>query len=71
MELLFLPIAILVFLAPPFLSGFFAKSTGRSFKLWFVIGCFLPLVANLILFFLPDKSNVSRIEIGHALISKS
>lgn len=37
------------FLAIPAVTGYFAYSHGRSFWLWFAIGCCLPVVAHFIL----------------------
>jgi len=37
-------------------TGQMAKSFGRKFWPWFLIGIPLPLVANIILLCLPDKS---------------
>jgi len=37
------------FLAIPAISGYFAYSHGRSFWLWFTLGCLLPFVSNIIL----------------------
>ncbi|MEM6844344.1 MAG: hypothetical protein AAF944_05780 [Bacteroidota bacterium] len=35
--------------AVPAITGYFAYSHGRSFWLWFTLGCFLPFIANIIL----------------------
>ncbi|MEO0330363.1 MAG: hypothetical protein AAF223_01580 [Bacteroidota bacterium] len=35
--------------AIPAITGYFAYSHGRSFWLWFVLGCFLPFISNIIL----------------------
>lgn len=42
-------------LAIPAITGYFAYSHGRSFWLWFAIGCCLPVVANFILAFVCRK----------------
>lgn len=39
----------------PFISGQMAKSFGRKFWPWFLIGIPLPFIANIILLCLPDK----------------
>jgi len=55
MEVIF---AIPIILAPffwPVLTGLMAKSFGRKFWLWFVLGIPLPFIAMVILLFLPDK----------------
>lgn len=51
-EIILLLISSIV-LMPPLISGFFARSQGRSFWFWFFLGCFLPFISVLILFFLP------------------
>lgn len=33
----------------PLLTGYGAYQYGRSFKLWFLIGCFLPIISYFIL----------------------
>lgn len=35
--------------AIPAITGYFAYSHGRSFWLWFGLGCFLPFISNIIL----------------------
>lgn len=42
-------------------TGLLAKRTGRSFTVWFFIAMLLPLIATLILCFLPgqDQKKVS------------
>ena len=56
MEVLFsLPILIIPFILP-MIAGLMAKSYGRSFWTWFLIGVPLPLIANLILLCLPDRT---------------
>ncbi|MEM8969044.1 MAG: hypothetical protein AAGE93_21685 [Bacteroidota bacterium] len=35
--------------AIPAITGYFAYSHGRSFWLWFVLGCFFPFISNIIL----------------------
>ncbi|MEO8146734.1 MAG: hypothetical protein ABI723_03800 [Bacteroidia bacterium] len=53
MEIVLLPFAIAMLLAPPFMSAIMARSFGRPYWNWFFIGCCLPLIANVILAFLP------------------
>jgi len=56
MEVLFsLPILIIPFILP-MIAGLMAKSYGRSFWTWFLIGVPLPLIANVILLCLPDRA---------------
>lgn len=47
----------------PAVCGYYAYSRGRSFWLWFLLGACLPVVAHLILVFLPDKTNVFEKEL--------
>jgi hypothetical protein len=56
MEVLFsLPILIIPFILP-MIAGLMAKSYGRSFWTWFLIGVPLPLIANIILLCLPKRT---------------
>jgi hypothetical protein len=56
MEVLFsLPILIIPFILP-MIAGLMAKTYGRSFWTWFLIGLPLPLIANVILLCLPDRT---------------
>ena len=56
MEFVFaFPLLLLPFLLP-LIAGLMAKNFGRKFWPWFLLGIFLPLVANFILLCLPDKS---------------
>ncbi len=56
MEVVFaLPLLFIPFFMP-FIAGQMAKSFGRKFWPWFMIGIPLPFVANIILLCLPDKS---------------
>ena len=56
MEVLFsLPILIIPFILP-MIAGLMAKSYGRSYWTWFLIGVPLPLIANIILLCLPDRT---------------
>lgn len=48
---------LLAALSIPAISGYYAYTHGRSFWLWFVIGCFLPVVSYFILMLLPDRRN--------------
>jgi MFS family permease len=50
LPLLFIPLVL------PFIAGQMAKSFGRKFWPWFLIGIVLPFIANIILLCLPDKS---------------
>lgn len=56
MEVLFsLPILMIPFILP-MIAGLMAKSYGRSFWTWFLIGLPLPLIANIILLCLPART---------------
>jgi 4-hydroxybenzoate polyprenyltransferase len=44
-------VLMLFFLAIPTMTGYFAYSYGLSFWKWFIIGCFLPLFANILLIY--------------------
>ena len=56
MEVVFaLPLLFIPFVMP-FIAGQMAKSFGRKFWPWFLIGIPLPFIANIILLCLPDKS---------------
>lgn len=56
MEVVFaLPLLFLPFVMP-LISGLMAKSQGRKFWPWFLVGIPLPLIANVILLCLPDKA---------------
>lgn len=35
--------------AIPAITGYFAYSHGRSFWLWFILGCFFPFISNIVL----------------------
>jgi Na+/melibiose symporter-like transporter len=43
-------------LSIPLITSRLAKRMGRNPKKWFLIGLALPIIATLILFFLPDLS---------------
>jgi hypothetical protein len=53
---MFFSLGMLVFLSIPLITGSFARRMGRSFTKWFFISMILPVVATLLLFFLPDIS---------------
>ncbi len=46
----FLFVAIAFYLAIPGVAGYCAKSYGRSFWKWFVLGMFLPIATHFILY---------------------
>ncbi len=45
-------VGIFFLLAIPTVTGYFAYSYGLSFWRWFALGCFLPIIANILLLFL-------------------
>lgn len=45
-------VGFMFLLAIPAVTGYFAQCYGRSFWLWFAIGCFLPVISNFILIFM-------------------
>ncbi|MEM7549655.1 MAG: hypothetical protein AAF363_08270 [Bacteroidota bacterium] len=45
----FLLLGLAFYLSFPLVAGYFAHSYGRSFWLWFAIGCFLPVISYGIL----------------------
>ncbi len=49
-------IGLLFLFSVPIITSKLAVRLGRSGKKWFLIGLALPVVATIILFFLPDKS---------------
>lgn len=54
-ELLLAFMALTAIFIFPAISGLFARNYGRSFWLWFFIGCFLPIISIIILFFIVDR----------------
>jgi phosphotransferase system glucose/maltose/N-acetylglucosamine-specific IIC component len=50
--------------AIPAVSGYFAHSHGRSFWLWFVIGCFLPIISYFIIAYLCRKQAIKSSKLG-------
>lgn len=44
----------LLILHPP-ITGYYARSKGYHYWTWFFIGLFLPVIANIILYFLKDR----------------
>jgi len=51
----FLLLGLAFLFAIPAITGYFAYSHGRSFWLWFTIGCLLPVIANFIIAYLCRK----------------
>ncbi len=52
---LLLPVAGIVYLALPLMTGWVATTTGRKFWLWVFLSCVLPGIATILLCVLPDK----------------
>ncbi|MFN8714358.1 MAG: hypothetical protein ACK5Z2_16035 [Bacteroidota bacterium] len=46
-----------VFFLVPLISAFLAKRMGRSFRVWFLLGCVLPFISVFILLLLPEKES--------------
>ena len=53
---LIVPIGLFLLLSVPLITARLAKRLGRRPWLWFFIGLALPVIASLILCFLPDLS---------------
>jgi len=54
----FLLFGLAFLFAIPAITGYFAHSHGRSFWLWFMIGCFLPIIANFIIAYICRKEAI-------------
>ena len=54
--IMFASVGILLLLSIPFITASFAQRMGRSFVKWFFISMIIPVIATIILFFLPDLS---------------
>lgn len=60
---MFIDIGLLIlafFLAIPAVTGYFAYSYGRSFWIWFFIGCFLPIISYVLLALLYRRAPKSK-----------
>ena len=56
-------VGLIFYFTFPLLTGYCARQYGRSFGLWFVIGCFLPVVSFLLIFsliYLDEKMTPSN-----------
>lgn len=53
----FLLVGFVFMLIIPTVSGYYAYMHGRSFWLWFFIGCCLPVISYFILLLLPSKKD--------------
>lgn len=53
----FLFFGVVAVLIVPGICGYYAHTHGRSFWLWFAIGCILPIISYVILLLLPDKTH--------------
>jgi len=58
--IMFGSMGIMIILCIPILTYFFAKRVGRNPWLWFGISLVLPVIATLILFVLPDLSEIEE-----------
>jgi Na+/melibiose symporter-like transporter len=54
---LFISMGLLALFSIPLITATFANRLGRNPKKWFLIGILLPVIATIILFFLPDLSD--------------
>ena len=57
---IFFSIGILFLLSIPIITSRLAKRMGRDPNRWFFIGLLLPVIATIILFFLPDLSEKEK-----------
>lgn len=48
------------FFTVPAVAGYFAYSYGRSFWVWFILGCFLPIIFHILLALLCSRKATSR-----------
>lgn len=53
---MFISMGLLALFSIPLITATFANRLGRNPKTWFLIGILLPVIATVILFFLPDLS---------------
>jgi hypothetical protein len=53
---MFFSLGLTILFSQPILTALFARRCGRNPWKWFFIGIILPLIANLILLYLPDLS---------------
>ncbi|MFL5764523.1 MAG: hypothetical protein ACJ77K_11330 [Bacteroidia bacterium] len=54
---MFMSLGLMFLLSIPIITSRFAKRMGRNPRLWFLIGIVLPVIATVILAFLPDLSD--------------
>lgn len=57
-------------LSIPAITGYFAYSYGKSFWVWFAIGCFFPVIAQVILAFLCHKEAQKELRRQSVFISR-
>ncbi len=53
-------VGLLLLCSIPLTTALFARRMGRRPVLWFFIGIGLPVIANFILFYLPDLSEEAK-----------
>lgn len=51
---------VAIFFLVPLISANLARRLGRSFGVWFALGCVLPFVSVFILLLLPDRRMVNN-----------
>jgi hypothetical protein len=59
---MFISMGVAIMLCIPIIAFFLAKRVGRRPWLWFCISLVLPVIATLILFILPDLTEVPEPE---------
>ena len=57
-------------LSIPAITGYFAHSYGKSFWLWFAIGCFFPVIAQVVLACLCHKEAKKELRRRSVFISR-
>ncbi len=67
----FLFFGVVAILIVPTICGYYAHTHGRSFWLWFAIGCMLPIVSYIILLLLPDKTHPLEKELEEVRIKNN
>ncbi len=63
-------IGLVFLLSIPAITAYFAYSHGRSFWLWFAIGCILPILSNFIIIYFCWKEAVRAKKREVAMLSR-
>ncbi|MDZ4839991.1 MAG: hypothetical protein SGJ04_08295 [Bacteroidota bacterium] len=61
---------LVYFVITPLVAGHYADTHGHSFWLWWGLGLVLPVVSIFILLFLPDKSELGKMEHHKRMLKK-